>query len=258
MFFALSKIIDFILLPISWIFILMLIALLSKKEKNRKKALVANLIILFLISNEAFVNFFQSQYESQEIQLKPAEKYTWAVVLGGGMIRGGRQDEQAIHVGETADRMMQPILLYKQGQIKKILITGGNTSIGELRIDRSEESKKTKALMVAMGVKESDIFVETQARNTHENASYTAKKLALFSQKDSILLITSAMHMPRSIACFEKVGFKVKAFPVDFKKKDTPQGILSYVFPTSENLDKMSDLIREAAGFVIYKMVGYC
>ena len=112
--------------------------------------------------------------------------------------------------------------------------------------------------MVAMGVKESDIFLETQARNTHENASYTAKKLALFSQKDSILLITSAMHMPRSIACFEKVGFKVKAFPVDFKKKDTPQGILSYVFPTSENLDKMSDLIREATGFVIYKMIGYC
>ena len=258
MFFALSKIIDFILLPISWIFILMLIALLSKKEKNRKKALVANLVILFLLSNKAFVNFFQSQYESQEIQLKPAEKYTWGVVLGGGMIRGGRKDEQAIHVGETADRMMQPILLYKQGQIKKILITGGNTSIGKLRIDRTEESKKTKALMVAMGVKESDIFLETQARNTHENASYTAKKLALFSQKDSILLITSAMHMPRSIACFEKVGFKVKAFPVDFKKKDTPQGILSYVFPTSENLDKMSDLIREAVGFLIYKLVGYC
>ena len=75
MFFALSKIIDFILLPISWIFILMLIALLSKKENLRKKALVANLIILFLLSNEAFVNFFQSQYECQEIQLTPAERY---------------------------------------------------------------------------------------------------------------------------------------------------------------------------------------
>jgi len=57
----------------------MLIALLSKKENLRKKAVVANLIILVLLSNEAFVNFFQSQYESKEIQLKPAEKYTWGL-----------------------------------------------------------------------------------------------------------------------------------------------------------------------------------
>jgi uncharacterized SAM-binding protein YcdF (DUF218 family) len=258
MFFALSKIIDFILLPISWIFILMLVALISKNKSFQKKVLWANLILILLLSNEVFVNYFQSAYESQEIHLKPTEKYTWGVILGGGMIRGGRQDEEGIHVGETADRMIQPILLYKQGHIKKILITGGNTSIGKMRIDHTEESKKTKILMVAMGVKESDIFLETQARNTHENATYTAQKLANFSPKDSILLITSAMHMPRSSACYEKVGFRVKAFPVDFKKKDTDQGILTYVFPTARNFNTISDLIREMAGFVIYKLVGYC
>ncbi len=258
MFFALSKIIDFILLPISWIFILMCIGLISKNQLLRKKALIANLILLLLLSNETFVNYIQSQYESPEIHLNPTENYTWGVVLGGGMIRGGRQDEQGIHVGETADRMIQPILLYKQGHIKKILITGGNTSIGTLRIDHTEESQKTKTLMVAMGVKEKDIFLETQARNTHENATFSAQKLANFSQKDTILLITSAMHMPRSLACYEKVGFKVKAYPVDFKKKDTDQGILSYIFPSSRNLLAISDLIREMAGFVIYKIVGYC
>ena len=257
MFFALSKIIDFILLPISWIFILMVIALISKSKSFQKKALLANLILLLLLSNEVIVNYIQSRYESHEIHLKPSQKYTWGVVLGGGMIRGGRQDEEGIHVGETADRMIQPILLYQQGHIKKILITGGNTSIGRMRINHVD-AKKTKILMVAMGVKESDIFLETQARNTHENATYTAQKLANFSPKDSILLITSAMHMPRSIACYEKVGFRVKAFPVDFKKKDTDQGILTYIFPTTRNLNTISDLIREMAGFVIYKLVGYC
>ena len=77
-------------------------------------------------------------------------------------------------------------------------------------------------------------------------------------QKDSVLLITSAMHMPRSVACFEKIGFKVKAYPTDFKKKDTEQGILSVLFPTAKNFDTISNLIREMAGFVIYKIVGYC
>ena len=130
--------------------------------------------------------------------------------------------------------------------------------MGKLRIDQTEETRKTKELMVAMGVKTEDIFLETQARNTYENATYSAQKLIKYMQKDSILLITSAMHMPRSAACFEKIGFKVKPYPTDFRKKETEQGILTVLFPTAENFDTISNLIREMAGFVIYKIVGYC
>jgi len=258
MFFALSKIIDFILLPISWIFILMLFAFFSKNARRRKIALGANFLLLLMLSNESFVNYFQKKYEAKEVHLAKYQTYPWAVILSGGMVKGGLQNQNEIHVGETADRFIQPILLYKQGHIKKILISGGNTSMGKLRIDQTEETKKTKELMVAMGVKAEDIFLETQARNTYENATYSAQKLIKYMQKDSVLLITSAMHMPRSVACFEKIGFKVKAYPTDFKKKDTEQGILSVLFPTAKNFDTISNLIREMAGFVIYKIVGYC
>ena len=122
MFFALSKIIDFILLPISWIFILMVIALISKSKSFQKKALLANLILLLLLSNEVFVNCIQSSYESHEIHLKPNQKYTWGVVLGGGMIRGGRQDEKGIHVGETADRMIHLSFYISKDTLKKYLL----------------------------------------------------------------------------------------------------------------------------------------
>ena len=245
-------------MPISWIFILMLVATFNKNATRRKIALGANFLLLLMLSNESFVNYFQKKYEAKEVRLAKYQTYPWAVILSGGMIKGGLQNQNEIHVGETADRFIQPILLYKQGHIKKILISGGNTSMGKLRIDQTEETKKTKELMVTMGVKADDIFLETQARNTYENATYSAQKLIKYMQKDSILLITSAMHMPRSVACFEKIGFKVKAYPTDFKKKDTDQGILSVLFPTAENFDAISNLIREMAGFVIYKIVGYC
>lgn len=64
-------------------------------------------------------------YEQPTISLLESENYTWAIVLGGGMIRpsDGHQPNK-INVGETADRFIQPILLYKAGKIKKILITG--------------------------------------------------------------------------------------------------------------------------------------
>jgi uncharacterized SAM-binding protein YcdF (DUF218 family) len=125
-----------------------------------------------------------------------------------------------------------------------------------LKIDATQESKKVKEVLIAMGVKEQDIYVEEKARNTHENAVNTKKMLAPFFG-EKMLLVTSAMHMPRAKACYVKEGFKIDVFPADIKKKDTPSGILDLVIPQERNLSKFAELIREMAGFVIYKVVGF-
>jgi hypothetical protein len=49
----------------------------------------------------------------------------------------------------------------------------------------------------------------------------------------------------------------VVVYPADIKKKDTPSGILDLVIPQERNLSKFAELIREMAGFVIYKVVGF-
>jgi uncharacterized SAM-binding protein YcdF (DUF218 family) len=259
MFFALSKIIDFILLPICWIFILLLICVLSKYQKIRKRSLVAVLIILTLFSNPWFVNQLYLSYEQPTISLSKNENYTWGIVLGGGMIRPSEDNQtDKINVGETADRFIQPILLYKAGKIKKILITGGNTSIGKIKVDKGHETLDVKKLMIDLGVKPEDIYIETKARNTRENAIYSAQLLKKYLKTEEILLITSAMHMPRSIRCFTKAGFKIKAYPVDKKGSFNESGILDLITPSDYNLSKTSQLIREISGLIIYKIMGYC
>ena len=258
MFFALSKIIDFILLPICWIFILSLISLLSKYEKSRRRSLLALLIILTLFSNPWFVNRLYVSYEQPTITLLKNENYTWGIVLGGGMIRPNDEQSNKINVGETADRFIQPILLYKAGKIKKILITGGNTSIGKIKMDKGHETHDVKQLMIAMGVKPKDIYMETKARNTRENATYSAQLLKNYLKNEEMLLITSAMHMPRSIRCFEKAGFKIKAYPVDKKGSHNESGILDLITPSDQNLSRTSQLIREISGLIIYTIMGYC
>jgi uncharacterized SAM-binding protein YcdF (DUF218 family) len=149
-------------------------------------------------------------------------------------------------------------LLYKTGKIKKILITGGNTSIGKIKLDKGHETNDVKQLMIAMGVKPKDIYIETKARNTRENAIYSAQLLKKYLNTEEILLITSAMHMPRSILCFEKVGFNVKAYPVDKKGSFNESGILDLITPSDHNLTRTSQLIREISGLLIYKVMGYC
>ena len=202
------------------------------------------------MSNGWFVNQCYLAYESPQVRLK--QDYQWCIILGGGMMRAG----DGYRTGETADRFIQPLLLYKEGKIRRLLITGGNVNIKGLKIDATQESKKVKEVLIAMGVNEKDIYLEEQARNTHENAVNTKKMLRHY-MGESMVLVTSAMHMPRAKACYVKEGFKIDVFPADIKKKDTYSGILDRVIPEERNLTKFAELVREIAGFVIYKIAGF-
>jgi uncharacterized SAM-binding protein YcdF (DUF218 family) len=202
------------------------------------------------MTNGWFVNQCYLAYESPQANLE--KPYQWCIILGGGMMRSG----EGYRTGETADRFVQPLLLYKKGLVKKLLITGGNVNIKGLKIDETQESKKVKEVLIAMGVAEKDIYLEENARNTHENATYTKKMLTPYLAEEMVL-VTSAMHMPRAKACYIKEGFKVVVYPADIKKKDTPSGILDLVIPQERNLSKFAELIREMVGFVIYKLVGF-
>jgi uncharacterized SAM-binding protein YcdF (DUF218 family) len=247
MFFILSKILDFLLQPLCWIFLLLGFAYFTRFSK---RLLAITIALLLVMTNGWFVNQCYVAYESPQTSLK--KPYQWCIILGGGMMRSG----EGYRTGETADRFVQPLLLYKKGLVKKLLITGGNVNIKGLKIDETQESKKVKEVLIAMGVAEKDIYLEENARNTHENAIYTKKMLAPYLAEE-IVLVTSAMHMPRAKACYIKEGFKVIGYPADIKKKDTPSGILDLIIPQERNLSKFAELIREMTGFVIYKVVGF-
>jgi uncharacterized SAM-binding protein YcdF (DUF218 family) len=247
MFFILSKILDFLLQPLCWIFLLLGFAYFTRFSK---RLLAITIALLLVMTNGWFVNQCYLAYETPQTSLK--KPYQWCIILGGGMMRSG----EGYRTGETADRFVQPLLLYKKGLVKKLLITGGNVNIKGLKIDDTQESKKVKEVLIAMGVAEKDIYLEENARNTHENATYTKKMLVPYLAEEMVL-VTSAMHMPRAKACYIKEGIKVVVYPADIKKKDTPSGILDLVIPQERNLSKFAELIREMTGFVIYKVVGF-
>lgn len=257
MFFTLSKIIDFILLPITWIIALCLISLLAKSMQTKRIAGISALMIMIIGSNSFIVNKLISAYELPQITLKPTEHYPLGIVLGGGIIRSPQEDPQRINLAESADRCMQAALLYKSGKIDQILITGGNTSIGSFRIDRSNETASVKRLLIQLGIPSSDIMTETQAKNTHENARFSKRIVDSLGIKSPVLLITSAFHMRRAAACYAKVDLPVIPYAVDNKKKDTPLGILEMIIPSEGELQKLAVLIREMSGYLIYQMMGY-
>lgn len=255
MFFTLSKIIDFLLLPITWLIALTCLTLFANKVKLKRTAGFCLLVILIVGSNTWVVNGLFSAYELQQSEAKG--HYSLAIILGGGMIRANQEDKSRSNVGESADRFLQPVLLYKAGKVDQILITGGNTSIGSLKIDQSNETMQVKKILMALGIPEAKILVENQARNTHENAKFSKRMVDSLKIHGPILLVTSAFHMRRASACFTKEGLRCIPYVVDSKKKDTDLGVLECIVPSEKELYKLSYLLREMFGLLIYRIVGY-
>ena len=259
MFFVLSKILDLFLQPICWIIVLLIVSYFTKSKKVRKISFSINIFLILLLTNGKFTNFF---YNSWEIQYPPKNNQTYqlGVVLTGGIIQSNFSHDSTIHFASQSDRLMQAIILYKQGIIKKIIISGGNVSIaGNLINDFTRESYKSEQFLKMVGIPDSCIIIENKSRNTRENALFSKRMLTnLKLENKKIALITSAYHMKRSAACFTKVSITFDMFPAIKQGKDTSMGILSDFVPDELNLYLNASLIHEIVGYYIYKLMGYC
>lgn len=259
MFFVLSKILDLFLQPICWIFLLLGVAFIFKAKKVRKYSLITCISCLLIFTNGKFTDLLNNCWETPYTNTHH-QTYTVGIVLTGGIIQPAKNNDSTIHFGPHADRLMQAIILFKKGFLRKIMITGGNVSIaGNLLNDSTNESFKAAAYLKLVGIPDSSIIIESKARNTHENAIYSKELLIRLNlQDEKVALITSADHMKRSAACFKKVGISFDMFPAVKIGKDTSSGILNDFIPDERNLYLNASLIREIAGYYIYKLMGYC
>ena len=107
-----------------------------------------------------------------------------------------------------------------------------------------------------MGVSKKDILIETNSRNTRENAMFSAKIIKEQFPNETPILITSAFHMRRSIGCFKKAEIGVIPLPVDFFTKHVRTDIRDFI-PNGGSFSLWSLLTHECLGLVVYKLLGY-
>ncbi|MFT4033903.1 MAG: YdcF family protein [Siphonobacter sp.] len=240
-------------MPISIIFYGIIYALVTKSPRRKQQALWFSFSCLFVFSNEFLVNQIVRLWEYPPTVLKMNESYEVAVVLTGGMTV--KQDTMTYY-SNTVDRVLEPLLLYKKGQIKKILISGGSGNLTN-QADSISEGKAVAHLLQVSGVPEEDIWLEGSSRNTRENALFSARILKA-KKINRFLLVTSANHMPRAMGCFRKVGLQPTAFPTDFYGSDAQTMIDHILIPKEQALNTTYWIWREIVGYIVYRLVGYC
>ncbi len=253
MFFIISKILHFLISPLTWVFILLLWGVLSKNQRSKKKIFLTAIVLLYFFSNSFIVDEAFRFYEERDAKYSEITKtYDVAIVLGGFTSYDAEQELEGFHA--SIDRLLHGLKLYKTGKAKKIMLVSGSGSITK---PNEKEALILKNYLLKIGIPEQDLIIESESRNTHENAVNTAKILNKSFQKGNFILITSGYHMPRAKRCFKKVGLPVAPFSVD-QYAGKRKFVFDYLFiPNIEALKKWNILTHEWFGVISYKIVGY-
>ena len=117
-------------------------------------------------------------------------------------------------INDAGDRILYAARLLRQGAAPRLIITGGIVSF--LRYTVKSQAEAAFRIIADMGMADTtQIMLETKSKNTYENGTYTKAMLDSLKLPPAIILVTSAMHMPRSIAIFKKLGCTVYPAPTD-------------------------------------------
>ena len=165
-----------------------------------------------------------------------------AVVLGGGMDGARGPASPYPDLGLAADRVWHAARLYHAGKAQRLLLSGGTTRQGQ-----PAEALSMQAFMRDLGVPEAAVTLEAASLTTGGNARQAAALLRP-QGVDTVILVTSALHMRRARAEFERAGLKVIPAPTDFEalgRTIEPRDWL----PSADALDGSGRAFKEWVGY---------
>jgi uncharacterized SAM-binding protein YcdF (DUF218 family) len=176
---------------------------------------LASLIVLVIFCTDAGARLLLTPLENMAVPLTAsrAADAQAIVVLGGGRLKsapeyGGR--DVPGHV--TLARLRYGAVLHRQTGLP-VLVTGG----------MPEGSAESEAALMARVLNEDFAtpvkWLEQLSDNTAQNAQYSAQLLKQ-SGVHRILLVTDAMHMPRSQRIFARYGLQVVPAPTTFLSRE--------------------------------------
>lgn len=262
MFLFLSKLIPLFIYPLGLVFILLTVALFLawKSSSWTPIPIILALLLVGIAGNGWISNWIVKSLEWQYIPTKiaPAE----AIVILGGGIKSADAPRPMIDVSEQGDRVIYGAKLYREGLAPLIVTSGGR--IAWLGYGGQPESSDMAKLLQMLGVPDSAIVEEPNSLNTYQNAVNTGKILAERGI-GQIILVTSAMHMPRSLKIFHKQGIRAIPAPTDYlvsqQELQEPNSSLAAVMlnliPDAGHLDRTTRAIKEYIGTVVYRLRGW-
>ena len=247
--FLLSKIFFLFLAPFVWLLILLAGYFIAKKPSNKRKIKIAIISIALLFSNPFIYHHFVLWYQAKPVELSKQQHFEVGILLGGFSTYDKHNKG---FFSASSDRFIETVNLFHQGIIKNILVTGGNASFQ----NQPPETFFIHQELIKNGVPDSSILLESNSKNTYENAIFCKKMLDSMQLKGPHVLITSAFHMPRAIRLYQRAGILIQPYPCNYFEVDDNRRILEDLFPDITLLENWKYTIKEVVGTFIYQLAG--
>ncbi len=263
MFVYLSKLLPLLIYPLGLGCILLIIAFAGDYRRSwRKWFILTALVILWLGSNRWVSYALARSLEWQHLPPDPMPRAEVIVVLGGGT-EPADPPRPMTAINSAGDRVLYAARLYQEGYAPIILASGGNL---DFSTDRgSTPAEDMTELLILMGVPREAIWQQNESQNTYEDTLFSVEILTENGIND-VILVTSALHMPRSIALFENQGIDVIPAPTDFTITEQNwrstfrphvDEFLIFLLPNASSLGLTTNALKEYLGFLVYSLQGW-
>lgn len=236
---------SFFLPPLNSMVIILLGVFFFKPQKLIGKIFILTGCISLYLQATPYCAYYLNRLIAPPVMKLSALKHVQAiVVLGGGVNNNASEyNVNAISGPDTFARVRYAAYLAKKNPDLPIFVSGGTIDIKD-----SEASLMKKALVDEFDV-ENLIYLEPDSKTTSENAKYTAKLLQQYGMS-RIVLVTSASHMHRAKALFERNGIRVIPAPTSFFSLGYVTIPLLWFVPTGLAMATTSSVLHELYGYL--------
>jgi uncharacterized SAM-binding protein YcdF (DUF218 family) len=252
--FAVAKFLNLFTQPLTWVAALLVASLLlGRRPALARKLAGAALALLLLMGWQPLPQWLIRQLEIQYAEMPfnaNLQPFAGVIVLGGSTEEGyvAQAHDQPL-LNDAAERMIAPIAVLRHNPHLRIVFTGGE---GSYLASGPSEAERVRPFFESMGLSGNQVTYEALSRTTYENAVLSAQ-LPGINIRQRWLLVTSASHMPRSMATFTKAGWNVTAYPVDFR---TGTATPWTEYSLKDGARNWQLLLHECLGWLAYRVTG--
>lgn len=240
-------------LPLYFFILFVVLSVFAYRKKHPivypyRYLITAVTFFIYIYSAAIFPTLLTAKYEHAYEQpgnelISHPNKQNLIIVLTSGWFRIKGEDYE-LKIGEAGwERITSAVKLW-QRKGGKILVSGAPAPIGSGSIAAAMAEQ-----MIKMGVKRKAIMVEGKSRNTYENLLFS-KEMIKAPERHHVILLTSAIHMPRAMLAARKLNFKVVPYPCDFRA-DTGVSWQSLI-PSNEGPQAFENILHELLGYIYY------
>lgn len=239
--------------PLTFILLPLIIAWFLKNRTAKRVLYGITIVLTLVFTNTLLLKTAEEHwYKAYDRSLPEGKTYKYGIVLGGYSFWDWERNRPEF--SGIADRLTEGIRLYKCGRIEKLVLASDGSII---------QSKDGKGLqgnpqgmmkyLNELGIPKEDIIMETFANNTRENVTFTKELLGKEINTAPVVIITSAVHMKRSVSAFQAEGIYPDCYITDTWVNVKGQRV--NFLPSVGTLSQWPELLHEWVGYVVYKFL---